>query len=284
MNYEMFNEELVKRYMFLHENKDIILAMCIRRINIDDELKADIESYEGYKKRLKISDKEIFDAVIDSLKKQLGQDKYYLCSKVSKRIVNAFEEVLFTDGDLEDTQLYKHVTALKNNPLMYESVMDMISDLEDRRKCNQHLSKIPTFTVWKILNYVRRKYSDNAIALEALDKYYNIERTMFTGMDSECGYVLKGEECWDDERLSKYYSSTIIGGVSGSYIICDYKGNKYETEDDYFVYESELDDELLSGEATTVFMDALSKIPMLSFEEKMNIRNAFYGDVKRTLE
>ena len=284
MYYEVFSEELVKRYMFLQENKELILAMCIRRINIDDELKADIKSYEGYKKRLKISDKEVFDAVIKSLKEQLGKDKYYLCSKVSKKIVDAFEEVLFTDGNLEETQLYKYVTALKNDQLMYESVMDMIDDLEERRKCNQHLSRIPTFTVWKILNYVRRKYKDNAVALEALDKYYNIERTMFTGMDSECGYFLKGEECEDDEKLSKYYSSTIIGGVPGSYIICDYKGNKYETEDDYFVFERELDDEVISGEATTVFMEALSKMPMLNYDTKMNIRNTLYGDVKRTLE
>ena len=54
-----------------------------------------------------------------------------------------------------------------------------------------------------------------------------------------------------------------------------YKGNKYETEDDYFVFERELDDEIISGEATTIFMEALSKMPMLNYDTKMNIRNIF---------
>ena len=283
MYYELFIDELIKRYMFLYENKDLILAMCIRRINVDEKINDSIKTFEDLKERAKISDRHLFDSIIDSYKAQLGIEKCYLCFNVSDEIVSAFEEVLFTDGDLEDTQLYKYVTALKNNGVFYESVNDMIEDLNSRRNANQFLAKVPTFTVWKILNYVREKNSDNSTALEALDKYYNIERTMFTGMDSDCGYVLKGDECYDDEKLSKYPCLTMIGGISGSYIISDYKSNGYEAEDDYMVYEHE-DDFVPNGESTTIFMDVLSKMPMLHLNSKLDIRNRYITDVKKILE
>lgn len=283
MHYELFREELIKRYMFLYENKELILAMCIRKINIDDELKESIKTWEDYLKRLKINDKTVFIDMINSYKGQLGIEKPYLCDRVSENIVLAFEEVLFTDGDLEDTQLYKHVMGLKNNPVFFESVMDLVDDLNTRRSFNQFLKNYPAFSVWKILGYVREKYKNNSVALEALDKYYNIERTMITGLDSENGYLIFGDECYDDEKLSKYPSLTLTGGVPGSYIICDYKKNKYELEDDYFVFGDE-EDKVLEGESNTVFMHSLSKMPMLSYEDKMIIRSKYYGDVNLTLK
>ena len=257
--------------------------MCIRKINIDDELKESIKTWEDYLKRLKINDKTVFIDMINSYKGQLGIEKTYLCDRVSENIVSAFEEVLFTDGDLEDTQLYKHVMGLKNNPVLFDSVMDLVDDLNTRRSFNQFLKNYPAFSVWKILGYVREKYKNNSVALEALDKYYNIERTMITGLDSENGYLIFGDECYDDEKLSKYPSLTLTGGVPGSYIICDYKKNKYELEDDYFVFGDE-EDKVLKGESNTVFMHSLSKMPMLSYEDKMNIRNKYYGDVNLTLK
>ncbi len=283
MYYELFREELIKRYMFLYENKELILAMCIRKINIDDELKESIKTWEDYLKRLKINDKTVFIDMINSYKVQLGIEKPYLCDRVSDNIVSAFEEVLFTDGDLEDTQLYKHVMGLKNNPVFFESVMDLVDDLNTRRSFNQFLKNYPAFSVWKILGYVRNKYKNNSVALDALDKYYNIERTMITGLDSENGYLIFGDECYDDEKLSKYPSLTLTGGVPGSYIICDYKKNKYELEDDYFVFGDE-EDKVLEGESNTVFMHSLSKMPMLSYEDKMIIRSKYYGDVNLTLK
>lgn len=283
MYYELFREELIKRYMFLYENKELILAMCIKKINIDDELKESIKIWEDYLKRLKINDKTVFIDMINSYKSQLGIEKLYLCDRVSENIVLAFEEVLFTDGDLEDTQLYKHVKGLKNNPVFFESVMDLVDDLKTRRSFNQFLKNYPAFSVWKILGYVREKYKNNSVALEALDKYYNIERTMITGLDSENGYLIFGDECYDDEKLSKYPFLTLTGGVPGSYIICDYKKNKYELEDDYLVFGDE-EDKVLEGESDTVFMHSLSKMPMLSYEDKMIIRSKYYGDVNLTLK
>ena len=283
MYYDLFYDELIKRYMFLYEYKELILAMCIRKINVDKELNEDIRSWEKYLDRAKITERYLYDDIIASIKNQLGKEKCYLCSSVSSEIVDAFEEVLFSDGNLEDTQIYKHVSGLLNDDMLYESVMSLVSDLEERRNCNLHLKNIPTFTVWKILGYVRRKYNDNSVLLDAIDKYYNIDRTMMSGVDSNCGYLLKGDERFDDDTLSKYASSTIVGGVSGSYIICDYKGNKYELEDDYFKHEV-LQEQVSEGEATTVFMEALSKMPMLSMDEKIKIRNCFVVNKKYILE
>lgn len=284
MNSELFYDELVKRYMYLYENKELILAMCIRRINIDDKLYEQIESYKEYKKRLMSVDKHLFDDLIKSIKDQLGIEKFYLSANVSKKIVNAYEEFLFTDGSIEDTAIYKHVEALKKSDVYMDSVNNMISCLNERRSCNQWLKRIPTFTVWKILGYVRRKNENNSVALDALDKYYNIDRTVMTGMDSECGYKLFGEECEDDERLMKYPDMTLLSGVPGSYIIFNYSPNEYEIEDDYFSFESVLDeDEVLSGEAKTIFMDMLSKLPNLSFDKKFDIYNELNNSKKLTL-
>lgn len=284
MNY--FYDELVKRYMYLYENKELILAMCIRRINVDDKLKEDIKSYRELQERLFVRDnlnRELFDKIIDSISSQLGIEVFYLYSDVSSEIVDAFDEFLFTDLAIEDTVIYKYVEALKKNDLYMESVNSMIESLQERRSHNQFLRKVPTFTVWKILGYVREKYKNNRVALDALDKYYNIDRTVITGMDSDCGYILRGEEMYDDDKLSKYPSLVSMSGVSSSYIIFDYKGNVYEREDDYIVYEKEPDKEILNGEANTIFMEMLSNMPNLSFERKMDIFNSVNNGKKLTL-
>ena len=210
---DIIYDELIKRYMYLYENKELILAMCIRRINIDDLIRLDINEYKEYKKKLNISYNQLFDDIICSLYSELGKEKYYLCTEVEDEIIFAYEEFLFSDCPIEYTVLYKHIEGLKNCPLYLESVNDMINSLEERRCYNKWLSKIPTFTVWKILDYVRLKYLNNKVVLGALDKYYNIDRTVMTGLDSVCGYKMFGEECFDEEKLSKYPSSTIVSGV-----------------------------------------------------------------------
>jgi len=264
-------DELIKRYMYLYENKELILAMCIRKINIDDLIRFDINKYKEYKKKLNISDNQLFDDIICSLYSELGKEKYYLCTDVDDEIISAYEEFLFSDCPIEDTVLYKHIEGLKNNPMYLESVNDMINSLEERRSYNKCLNKVPTFTVWKILDYVRLKYLNNKVVLGALDKYYNIDRTVMTGLDSVCGYKMFGEECFDDEKLSKYPCSTIVSGVTGSYVIMDYKNNQYEHEDDYIDFKSEFDGEVLSGYAKSDFMNLLYSADYVSYDLKYEI-------------
>ena len=94
------------------------------------------------------------------------------------------------------------------------------------------MKKVPTFTVWKILSYVRRKNIDNRLVLDALDKYYNIDRFMLTGDNYESGYKLLES---DINRLGEYclvkYPSTIL--MTGG-IINDFENNSFEIEDDYY--------------------------------------------------
>ena len=86
---DIIYDELIKRYMYLYENKELILAMCIRRINEDDNIKSDISKYEEYKRTLKISDNQLFDDIICSLYSELGKEKYYLCTEVEDEIISA---------------------------------------------------------------------------------------------------------------------------------------------------------------------------------------------------
>ena len=268
---DIIYDELIKRYLYLYENKELILAMCIRKINVDKMLKADIEKWNEYKKKLNISDEKLFDSIICSLYSELGKEKYYLCTDVDDEIISAYEEFLFSDCPIEYAVLYKHIESLKNNPIYLESVNDMINSLEERRSYNKWLSKISTFTVWKILDYVRLKYLNNKVVLGALDKYYNIDRTVMTGLDSICGYKMFGEECFDEEKLSKYPSSTIVSGVSGSYVILDYQNNCYEHEDDYIDFKSEFDSEVSFGYAKSDFMNMLYKVNYVSYDVKYEI-------------
>jgi hypothetical protein len=158
-----------------------------------------------------------------------------------------------------------------------DSVYDMISSLNERRQYNQWLKRVPTFTVWKILGYVRRNNLNNVVALEALDRYYNIDRTVMSGVDSDCGYELFGKECFDDDKLSKYPDMTILSGVSGSYVIFGYKGNEYEIEDDFICFRHDSDFEIF-GEAKTIFMEMLSKMPNLDFDSKKNIYDIYNSE------
>lgn len=270
---QLFYDELIKRYIYLYENKELILSMCIRKINIDEKLKEEIKNYEKYNENLELPSKDLFEAIIVSLENQLGIEKYYLCSDVSNDIVKAYEDFLFTDGSIDETDLYKHVEALKKNSVYMENINDMIDSLNERRSYNHWLRSVPAFTVWKILGYVRRANLDNAIVLEALDRYYNIDRTVMSGVDSECGYELYGDECMDDDKLSKYPNMTFVSGVPGSYILFSYEPNEYEIEDDYIHFRYDDEEYNFSGEAKTLFMEALSKLPNLDYDSKINLYN-----------
>lgn len=276
--------ELIKRYSYLYENKELILAMCINIVIVKDGSNKRIKELENIKKKCErlYSDDIVksITSIIDSIKK--GDDRlvYYLFKDVNDEIVDLYEDFLFGDKEMEELDLYKHIEGVKNNPIYLELFNDMIVSLEERRKCNLHLKKIPTFTVWKILSYVRRRYSNNITVLKALDKYYNIDRYMLTGYDFKSGYYLLEEDKDSDEKLNSYPSSILVDGVYGSYILDCYKGNKYEEEDEYFAF----DDEKLVNEdyATSVFMMLLKDLPMIDIDSKkmLYMKYNYNGDKK----
>jgi hypothetical protein len=296
MDINLVQEELIKRYLYLYDNKELILALCIsygieekyykKEIKKVTELLYSIEAEKGHSE-LKTTQVEMLSSLLEDLNEGLREPKLYLFAKVNDEIVSAYEEFLFTDQKIEDTVLYKHIEALKNNPIFLESVQDSINGLEERRQKNMHLKRIPTFTVWKILTYVKNKNKNNSVVLEALEKYYNIDRYMLTGIDWKSGYKLLPTDYESGEKLSVFPNSRLIGesNIGGQYsaVICNYPGNEFEEEDDYsaFDWSLEFEEQPLNNYSKTNFMAALKDMPMLSEELKIEIYKKLKSSSKK---
>ena len=255
--------ELLKRYKYLNENKELILASCIV-YGIDKEnIKKKIKKL----KRLKTTNKNLaqfIDKMLTSYKTDLKSPKAYLSSYSPSWYTNMLEELLLGDLELEDTKIYHRINTIKENEILFYQFKNMVNDLEQRRKKNQHLKRIPTFTVWKILSYVRNKYKNNKVVLSALDKYYNLDR--YTIAQDDCMYGYYIEE--NIEKVSHNYpNSTLYGNSHDSCVSFSYQGNKYEKEDDYFDYSdgTSLDDDFYP----TQFAYDLANCEMVKNKEKV---------------
>ena len=223
--------EIIKRYMYLYQNKELILALCIGTGIEKEKLEKKIKESERLLSSNSVYNRELMKLELEKANYDLEHEKYYLMANVNDSIVDMYEDFLFSDKEMEELDLYKHIEGVKNSKYL-DVFNTLIENLETRRKRNFHLKKVPTFTVWKILSYVRRKNIDNRLVLDALDKYYNIDRFMLTGDNYESGYKLLKS---DINRLGEYclvkYPSTIL--MTGG-IINDFENNSFEIEDDYY--------------------------------------------------
>ena len=223
--------EIIKRYMYLYQNKELILALCIGTGIEKEKLEKKIKESERLLSSNSVYNRELMKLELEKANYDLEHEKYYLMANVNDSIVDMYEDFLFSDKEMEELDLYKHIEGVKNSKYL-DVFNTLIENLETRRKRNFHLKKVPTFTVWKILSYVRRKNIDNILVLDALDKYYNIDRFMLTGDNYESGYKLLES---DINRLGEYclvkYPSTIL--MTGG-IINDFENNSFEIEDDYY--------------------------------------------------
>ena len=223
--------EIIKRYMYLYQNKELILALCIGTGIEKEKLEKKIKESERLLSSNSVYNRELMKLELENANYDLEHEKYYLMANVNDSIVDMYEDFLFSDKEMEELDLYKHIEGVKNSKYL-DVFNTLIENLESRRKRNFHLKKVPTFTVWKILSYVRRKNIDNRLVLDALDKYYNIDRFMLTGDNYESGYKLLES---DINRLGEYclvkYPSTIL--MTGG-IINDFENNSFEIEDDYY--------------------------------------------------
>lgn len=223
--------EIIKRYMYLYQNKELILALCIGTGIEKKKLEKKIKESERLLSSNSVYNRELMKLELENANYDLEHEKYYLMANVNDSIVDMYEDFLFSDKEMEELDLYKHIEGVKNSKYL-DVFNTLIENLETRRKRNFHLKKVPTFTVWKILSYVRRKNIDNRLVLDALDKYYNIDRFMLTGDNYESGYKLLES---DINRLGEYclvkYPSTIL--MTGG-IINDFENNSFEIEDDYY--------------------------------------------------
>ena len=223
--------EIIKRYMYLYQNKELILALCIGTGIEKEKLEKKIKESERLLSSNSVYNRELMKLELENANYDLEHEKYYLMANVNDSIVDMYEDFLFSDKEMEELDLYKHIEGVKNSKYL-DVFNTLIENLETRRKRNFHLKKVPTFTVWKILSYVIRKNIDNRLVLDALDKYYNIDRFMLTGDNYESGYKLLES---DINRLGEYclvkYLSTIL--MTGG-IINDFENNSFEIEDDYY--------------------------------------------------
>lgn len=223
--------EIIKRYMYLYQNKELILALCIGAGIEKEKLEKKIKESERLLSSNSVYNRELMKLELENANYDLEHEKYYLMANVNDSIVDMYEDFLFSDKEMEELDLYKHIEGVKNSKYL-DVFNTLIENLETRRKRNFYLEKVPTFTVWKILSYVRRKNIDNRLVLDALDKYYNIDRFMLTGDNYESGYKLLESDIYrlGEGSLVKYPSTILMTGG----IINDFENNSFEIEDDYY--------------------------------------------------
>lgn len=223
--------EIIKRYMYLYQNKELILALCIGTGIEKEKLEKKIKESERLLSSNSVYNRELIKLELENANYDLEHEKYYLMANVNDSIVDMYEDFLFSDKEMEELDLYKHIEGVKNSKYL-DVFNTLIENLETRRKRNFYLKKVPTFTVWKILSYVRRKNIDNRLVLDALDKYYNIDRFMLTGDNYESGYKLLESDIYrlGEGSLVKYPSTILMTGG----IINDFENNSFEIEDDYY--------------------------------------------------
>lgn len=173
-------QELIKRYKYLYENKEVILTLFIEAKIQTKTYKEKLRKTKQTKKDAKRLKQEelypIIDNCISYYKKALTTPKYYLMDKITDDDIEILEEFLFTDYDIEDTLLYRMTEYLKCDELYLKEANNKIQEIQERRNKNKILKDKEFITVWRILNYVRDKNKDNLTYIKALDKYYNIER------------------------------------------------------------------------------------------------------------
>ncbi len=272
--YTCEKNELVKRYIYLYQNKELILALCIGRGIEKEKIKSNIKKCKDLIKRNSICReneklKNLLKSQIEDYYLRLKTENYYLMSRVNEDIVSMFEDFLFSDDMMENSNLYKHIEAVKLNRKFLDIFNYSIELLEERRQTNIQLRKLPTFTVWRILSYVRRNNKGNKKILNALDKYYNLDRFIIAEDDCTTGYYMTESDYEDSERYYKYPNDIII---AGGIIILSYK-NCFEEEDNYFDECPVLDEtEKYADTNISDFLEVLANMPTLDIETKRSVR------------
>ena len=198
---ESITNEIIKRYNYLYENKELALALCIKKNDEKDQ-------------------------------------NYYLYSNVDNDIVDSFQEFLLSDKRIETTGLYKYIEFIKENKYFLNIVQNKIDCVEKIRNYNIYLRNIPTFTVWKILNYVRKYNQNNKNIVKALDVYYNLDRYILTGINWKSGYDIVEEDIIENnDKLFLFPAPIIVTrkkcGNKKTFMALMYAGNEYEEEDDF---------------------------------------------------
>lgn len=292
MKNEEIIEEILRRYRYLYENKEIILSLCIK-YDIEEEyykkcLKGIRASAAKFKKDgFKGQElRNILAEIENGYKENLKTPRPYLMDKIPETLLSMFEDFLIQDAPLEESALYQEVEKIKEDEVELAHAEYLIEDLRKRRKLNQHLKNRNPFTVWRILDYVRKNNSQNGYIHEFLDIYYNLDRCVTSGLKWESGYYLfECDNKQNEEFINSFPSTDSISGVETSYetsaIMSTYKGNIFEKEDEYFeVYTPHPDYEQSVGPKTDFVYKAIYGDPIPE-EWKQKLAKELNGNSKK---
>ena len=257
--------------------------MCINIVeDKPNERKQELEKIKRKYEKSPYDKTKTNKQIVDSLEnviKNMNEStyKYYLFKDVNPEIVELYEDFILGDLPLEETDLYRHIEAVKNNQVYLEAFNNIINALEYQRQKNMHLKKMPTFTVWKILSYVRRKHINNDTILKVLDKYYNLDRYMLTNYNYQSGYYITEEE------LNEDYTFPDPEVYTGN-IIFKYIGNEYEEEDNYYI-EKSLYRTFKENYATSAFVVLVKDAPMIDLDSKKELYQKYnYNKDKKIIK
>ncbi len=262
-------EEFLKRYKYLYENKELILSNCIIYGIEEKHIKEELEKISSVLRKLEMSNKnkeliELLKKTMLSYNQDLKKTKPYLSDTINDEYVNALEEFILGDISLEETNLYKYIENIKNYPENLLNHRKMISDLEERRNKNLHLKHVPTFTVWKILSYIRKKYPHNKTVISALDKYYNLDRFAIACDDGPYGYYLPEDIA---EFPKGYPQLSLYAGGYNTAVQFKYRRNIFEEEDNYYDIIDE--DELCEESYPSTFANNLAKSEFIKDKQRV---------------
>ena len=295
-------QELVNRYKYLHENKELVLSLCIDKGIRTEYYKNELSRLKKLlsdAKRLETKNEDLItllNTCISNTEEALVMPKYYLMNNIPKEIVILFENFILGDDSIENTDLYSLIEGIKLDEHKLTGAYNKINGLIERRSENEFLRNQDCFTVWRILTYVRDKNISNKKVLDALDRYYNVERYITTGIDWNSGYCLLDE---DVEKNEEYLNGACIDFVFNdvkttteySGVVVANKENEFEKEDNYFStsISVSLDEIDVNDIDLSLFILQLNNISMLEENKKrklyLEIQNKSKGsNLQRTLK
>lgn len=286
---ETIKQEILRRYKYLYENKEIILSLCIKE-GIEEQyynkclrgLRQSLAKFrkDGFKSQ---ELKDIFKDIERKYKDELKSPKLYLMNEIDSEIIALLEGFLFGDTPLEESSLFQEIEQIKSDDLEMAQAEYLIEGLRERRKSNMHLKKRNPFTVWRILNYVRNNNPQNSKIKAYLDIYYNIDRSINSDIDWESGYYLSESDYNKNEDfINAYPNLDVISGVKTEYeesaVITPFHQNEFEREDDYFeqpLTSSNIHEQPI--EYTTNFVEKAISCIQISSSDKKRLKEQLQG-------
>lgn len=233
----IYDNEFTNRYLYLLENKELILSLCIDYGIEKEYYRNKISECKNLLRKLKDKSSNEYKLVNSSIieyKVLLKEPKPYLMDNISPKITKMFKEFLLSDISFDKTNLYKCIERIKNNGISLERMNRVIEFYKIRREKNMYLRNTDAFPVWKIIDYVRKDSMNNPTALKALDKYYNFDRYFLTGINWDSGYYLEDAEAQEKNMyLNLYQRPYLCSSSSYDSVIYSFYKNEFEVEPSY---------------------------------------------------